>query len=128
GLVVFSGCEKGELFETVLNKSMEEAEEVAKFYDVLEIQPSELHLHLVDKQVVESEERLREANEKIVKLGEKLEKPVVATGNVHYLDPMDKRYREMLIHGITGFSPLKNQRKPDVHFRTTEEMLEAFQY
>lgn len=128
GLVVFSGCEKGELFETVLNKSMEEAEEVAKFYDVLEIQPSDLHLHLVDKQVVESEERLREANEKIVKLGEKLEKPVVATGNVHYLDPMDKRYREMLIHGITGFSPLKNQRKPDVHFRTTEEMLEAFQY
>ena len=128
GLLICSGCEKGELFETVLNKSLEEAEEVAEFYDVLEIQPSDIHLHLVDKQVVESEERLKEANRKIVKIGEKLNKPVIATGNVHYLDPEDKRYREMLIHGITGFSPLKKQRKPDVHFRTTDEMLEAFKY
>lgn len=128
GLVVFSGCEKGELFETVLNKSYAEAEEVAKFYDVLEIQPSDINLHLVDKQLVASEDVLRQANETIVRIGKKLGKPVVATGNVHYLDPLEKRYRDVLIHGITGFSPLKNMRKPDAHLRTTEEMLEAFAY
>lgn len=128
GLVIFSGCEKGELFETVLNKSPEEAEEMAKFYDVLEIQPTELNLHLVDKQLVESEEILREVNKKIVQIGEKLDKPVIATGNAHYLDPMEKPFREILIHGITGYSPLKEQRKPDVHFRTTDEMLAAFAY
>lgn len=128
GLVVFSGCDKGELFETVLNKTMEEAEAVASFYDVLEVQPADLYLHLVDQQQVDGEHALREANKKIVELGETLDKPVVATGNVHYLDPKDKRYRDILIHGITGFSPLKKQRKPDVHFRTTEEMLDAFSY
>ncbi|WP_329610069.1 PolC-type DNA polymerase III [Microaerobacter geothermalis] len=128
GLIISSGCEKGELFETVLNKSLEEAEEVAKFYDVLEIQPVQINLHLVDKKLVESELVLIEANRKIVSIGEKLGKPVVATGNVHYLHPEDKMYREILIHGITGFSPLKDQRKPDVHFRTTNEMLEEFLY
>lgn len=128
GLVIASGCAEGELFEAVLNKSLDEAEEIAQFYDVLEIQPTDLFLHLVDKQVVQNEDVLREANRKIVQLGAKLDKPVIATGNVHYLDPIEKRYREVLIHGITGFSPLKKQRKPDAHFRTTEEMLEAFAY
>src|SRR5690606_39222513 len=54
----------------------------------------------------------------------KLGKPVVATGNAHYLHPRDKLLRDITIHGITGFSPLKDMRKPDAHFRTTKEMLE----
>lgn len=128
GLIITSGCDKGELFETVLNKSFEEAESVAAFYDVLEIQPHLFHMHLVDKQLVDSEERLIEVNQKIIRLGEQLGKPVIATGNVHYLDPEEKLYREILIHGITGFSPLKDQRKPDAHFRTTDEMLAHFPY
>ncbi|BAU27709.1 DNA polymerase III catalytic subunit PolC type [Aneurinibacillus soli] len=128
GLLVVSGCEKGELFEAVLNKSPEEAEKVAQFYDVLEIQPIEMNRHLIMKQLVANEAALMDANRRIVELGEKLEKPVIATGNVHYVHPLEKDYREILINGITGFSPLKEQYKPDAHFRTTNEMLEEFMY
>ncbi|MFC5702094.1 PolC-type DNA polymerase III [Cohnella faecalis] len=128
GLLVLSGCEKGELFETVLNKSVEEAEEVAKFYDVLEVQPLDFYIHLLDKGLVGSRAELEEALRRIVRIGEKLGKPVIATGNVHYLVPREKLFRDITIHGITGFSPLKDQRKPDAHFRTTNEMLEAFAF
>jgi DNA polymerase-3 subunit alpha (Gram-positive type) len=127
GLLIASGCEKGEFFETVLNKSQDEAESVAEFYDVLEIQPVEVNLHLVDKGLVTREE-LIEANRRIVAIGRKLNKPVIATGNVHYLHPRDKICRDITIHGITGYSPLKEIRKPDVHFRTTEEMLKLFEH
>ncbi|MFD1177231.1 PolC-type DNA polymerase III [Paenibacillus puldeungensis] len=128
GLLVMSGCEKGEFFETVLNKSVEEAEAVAEFYDVLEIQPLTMYMHLVEKGLVGSEVELQTAVRKIVEIGFKLGKPVVATGNVHYMDPRDKLFRDITIHGITGFSPLKDIRKPDAHFRTTEEMLEEFSF
>lgn len=128
GLLIMSGCEKGEFFETVLNKSIEEAEEVAEFYDVLEIQPLTMYMHLVDKGLVGSKEELETALKKVVEIGFKLGKPVVATGNVHYLDPRDKLYRDITIHGITGFSPLKDIKKPDAHLRTTDEMLKEFQF
>lgn len=128
GLLVISGCEKGELFEAVLNKSQEEAEEVAGFYDILEVQPIDFYMHLLDKGLVGSRSELEEALRRICRIGEKLTKPVIATGNVHYLIPREKIYRDITIHGITGFSPLKDQRKPDAHFRTTAEMLEAFQF
>lgn len=128
GLLVISGCEKGEFFETVLNKSQEEAEEVAQYYDVLEIQPIDFYMHLVDKGLVGSREQLENALRRIVQIGEKLGKPVIATGNVHYLDPKDKICRDITINGITGFSPLKDLRKPDAHLRTTDEMLQAFSF
>ncbi|TJY43152.1 PolC-type DNA polymerase III [Cohnella pontilimi] len=128
GLLVMSGCEKGEFYETVLNKSQEEAEEIAAFYDVLEIQPLDFYMHLLDKGLVGSRAELEESLRKICRIGEKLGKPVVATGNVHYLKPREKLFRDITIHGITGFSPLKEQRKPDAHFRTTNEMLEAMAF
>lgn len=128
GLLVISGCEKGEFFEAVLNKSVEEAEGIAEFYDVLEIQPLTMYMHLVDKGLVGSVEELKTAIRKVVQIGEKFGKPVIATGNVHYLDPRDKLFRDITIHGITGFSPLKDIRKPDAHFRTTDEMLEEFEF
>ncbi|WP_310550359.1 PolC-type DNA polymerase III [Paenibacillus glufosinatiresistens] len=128
GLLVISGCERGEFFEAVLNKSVEEAIEVAAFYDVLEIQPLTMYMHLVDKGFVASPDELRDCVRRVCDIGEKLNKPVIATGNVHYLDPRDKLFRDITIHGITGFSPLKDQRKPDAHFRTTDEMLEEFAF
>lgn len=128
GLLILSGCEKGEFFETVLNKSVEEAEAIAEFYDVLEIQPLTMYMHLVDKGLVGSVDELKIAVKKVCEIGFKLNKPVVATGNVHYLHPRDKLYRDITIHGITGFSPLKDIRKPDAHFRTTDEMLAEFEF
>jgi DNA polymerase-3 subunit alpha (Gram-positive type) len=128
GLLIASGCEKGEFYEAVLNKSMEEAESVAAFYDVLEIQPVSYNQHLVDRGLVGSRADLEDAVKRICQIGLKLQKPVIATGNVHYLHPRDKICRDITINGITGFSPLKDQIKPDAHFRTTKEMLEEFQF
>lgn len=128
GLLIISGCEKGEFFETVLNKTVEEAEEVAQFYDVLEIQPLTMYMHLVEKQLVSDPDALKTALRKICDIGQRLGKPVIATGNVHYLEARDKIYRDITIHGITGFSPLKGIRKPDAHLRTTEEMLAEFEF
>ncbi|MDB4868512.1 MAG: polC [Cohnella sp.] len=128
GLLIVSGCEKSEFFETVLNKSQDEAEDIAQFYDVLEIQPLDFYMHLLDKGLVSSRAALEEALRRVCRIGEKLGKPVIATGNVHYLTEREKLFRDITIHGITGFSPLKDQRKPDAHFRTTGEMLEAFTF
>ncbi|MEK3965348.1 MULTISPECIES: PolC-type DNA polymerase III [Paenibacillus] len=128
GLLVISGCERGEFFEAVLNKTTEEAMEVAHFYDVLEIQPLTMYMHLVDKGFVAGPDELRDVVRKVCEIGEQLNKPVIATGNVHYLEPRDKLYRDITINGITGFSPLKDQRKPDAHFRTTDEMLSEFEF
>ncbi|MBD2845248.1 PolC-type DNA polymerase III [Paenibacillus sp. IB182496] len=128
GLLIVSGCEKGEFFETVLNKSEEEAEEVARFYDVLEVQPLTFYMHLVEKGLVGSRAELEQALRRVVRIGDKLGKPVIATGNVHYLNERDKIYRDITIQGITGFSPLKDMTKPDAHFRTTEEMLKEMAF
>jgi DNA polymerase-3 subunit alpha (Gram-positive type) len=128
GLLIVSGCEKSEYFEAVLNKSLEEAEEVAQFYDVLEIQPIGNYMHLVDKGLVGSRENLELTVRRICEMGVRLNKPVIATGNVHYLNPREKINRDITIFGITGFSPLKDQNKPDVHFRTTDEMLREFKF
>ncbi|UHA73899.1 PolC-type DNA polymerase III [Paenibacillus sp. 481] len=128
GLLVMSGCEKGEFFENVMNKSVEEAEQIAEFYDVLEIQPVTMYMHLVEKGFVGSSAEIQDALRKVIQIGQKLGKPVVATGNTHYLNPRDKLFRDITIHGITGFSPLKDIKKPDAHFRTTTEMLQEFEF
>ncbi|RAP76224.1 PolC-type DNA polymerase III [Paenibacillus montanisoli] len=128
GLLVVSGCEKGEFFEAVMNKSIEEAEEVAQYYDVLEIQPIDFYMHLVEKGFVASRAEIEQAIRRVCEIGDKLGKPVIATGNVHYLLQRDKLFRDITIHGITGFSPLKDIRKPDAHFRTTKEMLQEFSF
>ncbi|MCG7407455.1 PolC-type DNA polymerase III [Paenibacillus sp. ACRRX] len=128
GLLLMSGCEKGEFFETVLNKSQEEAEVIAEFYDILEIQPVTMYMHLVEKGFVGSPSQIEDALRKVCDIGAKQGKPVVATGNAHYLNPRDKLFRDITIHGITGFSPLKDIKKPDAHFRTTTEMLQEFEF
>ena len=116
----------GELYEAALNKSPSEVEEIARFYDYLEIQPVEYNMHLVEKGLVENEERLRQANQLIVEIGEKLGKPVVATSNAHYLDEQDAIFREIIAANQTGAKP--QGPLPKAHFRTTDEMLREFQY
>jgi DNA polymerase-3 subunit alpha (Gram-positive type) len=111
-----------------LNKSIEEAEEIATFYDILEIQPLTFYMHLIDKGLVSNVAQLQSLIHSIVQIGKKLGKPVIATGNVHYAQPNQQLMRAITIHGITGFSPLKELRKPDAHLRTTQEMLDEFAF
>ncbi|KGR92041.1 DNA polymerase III PolC [Ureibacillus massiliensis 4400831 = CIP 108448 = CCUG 49529] len=128
GLIVGSGCSNGELFETMMNKSPEEAEKVAGFYDYIEVHPKPVYSQLIDGGVVHDEWNLEDIIRKLVKLGKKLDKPVVATGNVHYLHENDHIFREILVSSQGGANPLNRHKLPKVHFRTTNEMLEEFDF
>ncbi|MCD7033745.1 PolC-type DNA polymerase III [Metabacillus sp. GX 13764] len=128
GLLVGSGCEKGEVFEGMMQKSPEETEEIASFYDYIEVQPPAVYKHLISQEYIRDEEALREIISNIVKAGEKLGIPVAATGNVHYLNPNDKIYRKILVSSQGGANPLNRHELPDVHFRTTNEMLDCFHF
>ncbi|MFC0418847.1 PolC-type DNA polymerase III [Cytobacillus solani] len=128
GLLVGSGCDKGEVFEGMMQKSPEEVEETAQFYDYIEVHPKEVYAHLLELELVRNEKALEDIIGKVVQLGEKLGLPVVATGNVHYLNPNDKIYRKILINSQGGANPLNRHKLPDVHFRTTNEMLDAFKF
>ncbi|SFD88306.1 DNA polymerase III catalytic subunit, PolC type [Bacillus sp. OV194] len=128
GLLIGSGCDKGEVFEGMMQKAPAEVEEIAKFYDYLEIQPPSNYYHLIERELIQDELALREIIGNIVKLGEKLGKPVVAAGNVHYLEQNDAIYRKILISSQGGANPLNRQSLPEVHFRTTDEMLDCFSF
>ncbi len=128
GLMIGSACEAGELFQALVNEDgEEEIARLVEFYDYLEIQPvgnNEFMLRS-DKYAAETIEDLRDYNRRIVKLGEQFNKPVVATGDVHFLDPEDEVYRRILMAG-KGFDDADNQAP--LYLKTTEEMLEEFQY
>ncbi|WP_100330947.1 PolC-type DNA polymerase III [Bacillus xiapuensis] len=128
GLIIGSGCDKGEVFESMMQKGKEEAEKKARFYDYLEIHPKEVYAHLIELELVRDEQALEDILRKIVELGEKLQLPVAATGNVHYLHPSDKIHRKILVSSQGGANPLNRHELPDVHFRTTNEMLDAFSF
>ncbi|WP_017727349.1 PolC-type DNA polymerase III [Halalkalibacterium ligniniphilum] len=128
GLLVGSACDQGEVFEGMMQKSPEEVEEIAKFYDYIEVQPLSNYQHLIEKELVKSEAALKEIVTNLVKLGDRLGKPVVATGNAHYLNEEDYIYRKILIASQGGANPLNKQTLPQVHFKSTDEMLMAFSF
>ncbi|OEF98788.1 PolC-type DNA polymerase III [Desulfuribacillus alkaliarsenatis] len=126
GICVGSACEAGELYQAILlNKPEQEIEDIANFYDYLEIQPLGNNDFLVKKGLVQGQHELQEHNRRIYQLGKKLNKLVIATGDVHFLQPNDAKYREILM-ASKGFSDAADQ--PPLYLKTTQEMLDEFTY
>ncbi|SHJ90999.1 PolC-type DNA polymerase III [Paramaledivibacter caminithermalis] len=126
GLIIGTACEAGELYRAILNnKNEDDIKDIVKFYDFLEIQPLENNGFMIEKGIVKNYDDLKEINKKILDLGKKYNKPVVATGDVHFLDPHDAILRTILMTG-QGYSDADNQ--PPIYFKTTEEMLNDFSY
>ncbi|MDE8261515.1 PolC-type DNA polymerase III [Erysipelothrix rhusiopathiae] len=138
-LLIGAGCTNSELFEIAMNKSQEALERCVAFYDYVEIMPLDLYAPLLESQAIESESRLLDIINRIIATATKLNKPILAVGNVHYNHPSEKVIRDVYIHsqGIGGSRhPLyifNEQRRmafeaPNQHFRSTNEMLDAFAF
>ena len=129
GLIIGSACEAGELFRAILDgKSNQEIEDIAAFYDYLEIQPIGNNRFLIEDEKTENvknDDDLRALNKQIYDLGKKLGKPVCATCDAHFVDKEDEIYRRILLAGMK----FKDADKPTpIYLRTTDEMLEEFSY
>lgn len=131
GLFVGSGCMNSYLFDIAKNKSIEELEKAASYFDYLEIQPYEDYLHLGER-MDNVEGAIKTAINNIISVGEKLNIPVIATGDVHHLIKADKKYRDIYVQTPVvggGLHPLARYKDiPSQYFRTTTEMLESFPF
>ena len=126
GLILGSACEAGELYRAIVTgKTDEEIEKIASDYDYLEIQPTGNNMFMVKNGTLPDEEAVKDINRKIVALGEKLNKLVVATCDVHFMDPQDEIYRRILMAG-QGYDDADEQAP--LYLRTTQEMLDEFSY
>ncbi|WP_375539844.1 PolC-type DNA polymerase III [Clostridium estertheticum] len=126
GLIVGSACEAGQVYKEVLQgKSEEDINKIVKFYDYLEIQPLLNNKFMIKNGIVKDESELMDINRRICTIGDKNNLPVVATGDVHFLEPLDAVFRKILMAG-KGFSDADDQ--PPLYFKTTNEMLSEFSY
>lgn len=126
GLIIGSACSDGVLYSGILSgKSESELLDICEFFDYLEIMPLCNNRYLIDKGTVADDEGLRDINRRIIELGEKSGKPVVATCDAHFMDEEDEIYRQILLAGMK-FSDFG--RKSKLFFRTTDEMLQEFDY
>lgn len=124
GLLIGTACRQGELFESFLRgKSIEEIESICDFYDYLEIQPPSHYEPLIRDEIIPSLEHIRSTLKEIVEIGKRKDKPVVATGDVHYLDEHEHVYREIFLK-----SQKLDTHQPPLHLRTTSEMMEEFRF
>ncbi len=127
GLILGSACEIGELYHSIVlgEKTYDELKEIASFYDYLEIQPIGNNMFMVRNNTVQSADDIIEFNKTVIRLGEDLNIPVVATCDVHFMDPYQSEYRKIIMHG-KGFTDA-DQQAP-LYLRTTKEMLKEFEY
>lgn len=126
GLLIGSACDGGELYVAIREgRPNDEILKIADFYDYFEIMPLGNCMHLVDSNRVADVEQLKAINKTIYDLGHRLNKPVVATGDVHFLEPKDEIFRRILMAGM-GFSDADKQAP--LYYRTTQDMLDEFSY
>lgn len=128
GLIIGSACEAGELFQAMLRGADDAALlDIASYYDYLEVQPLGNNEFMIadEKSTVSSRDDLIALNKKIIALGDRLGKPVCATCDAHYVNPEDDIYRKIIMAG-RGFDDADSHAK--LYFRTTEEMLQEFDY
>jgi len=127
GLIIGSGCANGELFESIAeDRNEEDIARAVQFCDFLEIQPEDNNRHLIEKDnTIDSLEDLKNINRKIVELGERYDKPVCATGDVHFINPTDEIYRRII---KASKKNKENTFEAPLYLRTTDEMLDCFEY
>ena len=138
GILVGSACEVGEVFDAAMNKTFEETLEIAKFYDFIEVMPPALYRSLLVGGNFKNEKEVEQTIKDLIRIGKTLNIPVLATGNVHYLNPEDAIYREIIVRSLGPGAEInwtqghgehaKPLPLPEAHFRTTDEMLEAFKF
>ncbi|MFM1650855.1 PolC-type DNA polymerase III [Brevibacillus sp. B_LB10_24] len=126
GILVGTACKEGELFQAILRgKSRDELEQVARFYDFIELQPIEHYAPLLRNENIPSLDVVKNYHTMLVEIGKSLQKPVVATGDVHFLNPQDHVFREVFL--LSKGDPDADDQPP-LYLMTTDEMLEAFSY
>ena len=138
GLILGSACTEGEVFDAVVSQGVDAAVEVAKYYDFIEVMPPDIYAPLIAKEQVKDMEELQTIIKSLIEVGDRLGKPVLATGNVHYIEPEDEIYREIIVRSL-GQGAMINRTighgeaaqpapLPKAHFRTTNEMLDEFAF
>lgn len=138
GLLLGTACSEGEVFDAVLSSGVDAAVKVAKYYDFIEVMPPAIYAPLLAQGTIKDEEGIRQIIRDLLEVGRRLNKPVLATGNVHYIEPEDEIYREIIVRSLGQGAPINRPigrgedaqpaPLPKAHFRTTNEMLDEFAF
>ncbi|MGT2911521.1 PolC-type DNA polymerase III [Streptococcus cameli] len=138
GLLLGTACEDGEIFDVLVSKGMDDAVKAAAYYDFIEVMPPALYEPLIAREQFKNIEEIHTLIRNLIEVGNKAGLPVLATGNVHYLDPEEEIYREIIVRSL-GQGAMINRPighgenaqpapLPKAHFRTTNEMLDEFSF